>query len=542
MGGSANVQSPVQASGKGASQAPQTQQTSYGQSNYGQPAGYYGQTGYGQSDYGQSNYGMPNFGYQQPSYYQPQQATVKGAAPFQNSYTPQYGGYEEPQTAQYQQPQEQYYQQPQYSQPSQSVPVPQQPEQQAYQPPQPQQPAPPTNYEPPQREQQQAEPQRPPQKPQVFPQQYQSQQTEPTRDPALSAAQQAIEQQGAAVPQNILDQYNQSQQAVAPGTNGAGIPTDVMDRYNQANQAQDQFSQFTQQQAGEQQNAQLGQPSQEDAALRAAMQAQQQYNPFQQQGQLEQGMDVAPQASNGAQIPQSVLDRFNQVNQGQPQQYSPFSQQTMLSNIQNGAGALGGAQQRLGQLGTSDGTIVNPQAPETYTGTGTPLGGPETFTQEQRRQAEIARGDYFPTRQQGIGQLGAAQAGQLGQFGAGSLGQPLPGSQQDAAMRVAQQAQAGQQPDLSAVTDPGYEQIMAMQKAQQAQAGPQTPPQALSDMLKQFQQQRAPQAGGKGPSVPQQTMGMDQSVYAKRGGSIGHYADGGDVVAPGMSLLMMEKK
>lgn len=80
MGGSANVQSPVQASGKGASQAPQTQQTSYGQSNYGQPAGYYGQTGFGQSDYGQSNYGMPNFGYQQPSYYQPQQATGKGVS------------------------------------------------------------------------------------------------------------------------------------------------------------------------------------------------------------------------------------------------------------------------------------------------------------------------------------------------------------------------------------------------------------------------------------------------------------------------------
>lgn len=86
MGGSANVQSPAQASGKGASQAPQTQQTSYGQSNYGQPVGYYGQTGYGQSNYGQSNYGMPNFGYQQPSYYQPQQATGKGASQYQPQY------------------------------------------------------------------------------------------------------------------------------------------------------------------------------------------------------------------------------------------------------------------------------------------------------------------------------------------------------------------------------------------------------------------------------------------------------------------------
>jgi hypothetical protein len=500
MGGSSNVQSPVQASGKGASQAPQTQQTSYGQSNYGQPAGYYGQTGYGQSDYGQSNYGMPNFGYQQPSYYQPQQATGKGAAPFQNAYTPQYSGYEEPQTAQYQQPQ-----QPQYGQPSQSVPVPQQ------------QATTPINYEPLQFEQQQAEPQKPPQEPQALPQ-YQSQQAEPTRDPALSVAQQAVEQQ-----------------AVAPGTNGSGLPT-----------ANPNFDQST---------ADTFQPRKTAEEYQQQMQGMQNATGkgAQPGGQQQQGMDVAPQASNGAQIPQSVLDRYNQENQSQPQQYSPFSQQQFLSNMLNGTGALTspGAQQRLGQLGTSDGTIVNSQAPEVYTGTGIPLGGPETLTQEQRQQAEIARGDYFPT-QQGIGQLGAAQAGQLGQLGqmgAGFLGLPSSGSQQDAAMRVAQQAQAGQQPDLSAVTDPGYEQIRAMQEAQQAQqaqAAPSGPPEGFSPQLynelQQFRQQRAPQAGGKGPSVPQQTMGMDQSTFAKRGGAIGHYADGGDVVAPGMSLLMMEKK
>ena len=50
------------------------------------------------------------------------------------------------------------------------------------------------------------------------------------------------------------------------------------------------------------------------------------------------------------------------------------------------------------------------------------------------------------------------------------------------------------------------------------------------------------QAAGKGVSqAPQNTMGMDQSVYANRGGSIGYYADGGEVM-PGQSLLMMERK
>jgi hypothetical protein len=62
----------------------------------------------------------------------------------------------------------------------------------------------------------------------------------------------------------------------------------------------------------------------------------------------QQGMDVAPQASNGQQIPQDVLSRYNQANQPSQgpggygtQQQAPFQTQQMLNNVQQGTGALG---------------------------------------------------------------------------------------------------------------------------------------------------------------------------------------------------------
>ena len=91
-------------------------------------------------------------------------------------------------------------------------------------------------------------------------------------------------------------------------------------------------------------------------------------------------------------------------------------------------------------------------------------------------------------------------------------------------------------------------------------------------MLRNMQEQRAnsqitaPGEMGKAPDflsgTPAENLGPQYSVQnnlssqqdaamqaaqeamraAKRGGAIGHYADGGDVVPPGMSLLMMEKK
>jgi hypothetical protein len=464
---------------------------------------------------------MPNFGYQQAP-----QASGKGASPFQNAYTPQYGGYEQPQTAQYQPPQPQ-----------------------AYEPPQPEQQYQPQQYQPPQ-----------PPEPQYQPQEQPQQQPEPPRNPALTVAQQAVEQQ----------------QAVAPGTNGAGIPPNgfpttlqQMQEYTQQQNAARLRELELQQQEDSIRNRNQGlvQPPQLDPAMRAAQQArdqataafnrgeispqqmleatikagsafgqnysqdeqdqmlqnmtlgreqQQKYNDAMASGMTPQQWNeqqdraaataqglseeqfqeiqrrnaaTAGQPLQSGNVPLDVLARYQQANQGNtlqgntlqglPQQYSPFSQQNMLSNIQNGAGVLGGSQQGLGQLGA-------------------------------------------------INQGQANQLGQLGRFGGFN--------QQDAAMQAAIQAQADQLRQAQPYRPEEDTFIPQNPPSQQA------PGERLSDMFKQFQQQRAQSATGKGVSGAPQTMGMDQSVYAKRGGAIGHYADGGDVVAPGMSLLMMEKK
>ena len=207
-------------------------------------------------------------------------------------------------------------------------------------------------------------------------------------------------------------------------------------------------------------------------------------------------------------------------------QYQQIRQRNLLEqgqNILNGTGALGQ------QLGTSDGRIVTPQAPEVYTGTGQQIAertGPWSMNAGQddtiRQNPALQAANQAQLGQQGLGQFGAAnpalaqQLGQIGAMGAGSLGQPLFGSQQDAAMQAAQQAQAAQQ----------------------------LPQPVKPTVMEDFNRARKMpiQAAGKGISqAPQNTMGMDQSVYANRGGSIGHYADGGEVM-PGQSLLMMERK
>ena len=164
---------------------------------------------------------------------------------------------------------------------------------------------------------------------------------------------------GRANPEQMFNDFNAartgqpgqgSQQAVAPSTNGAGIPPDVMDRYNQANpqQAEGQFGQFNQQQR-------------QDAAMQAAQQAQlnqQQRSPQEMidaqvkeagahgvtytqeerqmmlQNAMEQNarqnmqapgemgaslksLDGTPADNLGPQLPPEVFNNYNQANQAQ---------------------------------------------------------------------------------------------------------------------------------------------------------------------------------------------------------------------------------
>lgn len=298
--------------------------------------------------------------------------------------------------------------------------------------------------------------------------------------------QQGQQGQQTSVPQNVLNSYSQQQQPSYGQPQGYyGRQQFQQQQPQQAPPAQ-MYNQFQQQQGMQTAGGKGPQQGYGPPQGMPQQGPQQGYGPSPQNYGPPQGVPQQAVFGQGQNIPQDVMNRYNQVNQpsqGPQLGYGPSPQ----------------------YLGTSDGSIVTPQAPEAYTGTGTPYENsmkvtPESlalqknyFENDSKSQAmamEQNKRNWAENEQRAkTAPVNAADA--FSRIYQTSLGQPFPQQQQGA-------GQLGGLP-------------------QQQGAG-----------------------GLRGlAAMPPKDRGM---FIFKRGGAIGHYADGGDVVAPGMSLLMMERK
>jgi hypothetical protein len=296
-------------------------------------------------------------------------------------------------------------------------------------------------------------------------------------------------------------------------------------------------------------------------------------NVQQQQPASGKGPSQPQQGQQGQQtnVPQNVLNSYSQQQQpsyGQPQGYygrQQFQQQAQPAQMYNQfqqqqgmqtAGGKGpqqgyGPQQGMPQQGPQLGYGPSPQnyGPQQ----GMPQQGQSAIPADVFARYNQANQGQPSPQQQGPGQqgmpiqnTGGLRGAELNNYinegtrpvspqqGPGQLG-GLPQQQQGPGQLggFPQQGQEGYRPvpRQQSSAQQGYQHII------QQPSGPRPTFNSIWEQLQNNQQRT-----GNGLSGSPLTMGMDQMVNAKRGGAIGHYADGGDVVAPGMSLLMTERK
>jgi hypothetical protein len=219
---------------------------------------------------------------------------------------------------------------------------------------------------------------------------------------------------------------------------------------------------------------------------------------------------AAQQAGMGQQIPQGVLDSYNQANQGQAQpgaQLAQLAAQQFQSNVQQGTGALGGSTQ--------------PAAQQPYTGEGMPGYDQSRAMNQQGNQIPQGVLDNYNRVNQGQQGYQPFQPQQfLGniQQGAGVLG----GSQQPVGLGqyggAGQQATA-QQAGPSVYDTPGY-----MSGApNQTPTAPSGNPFQLFDAFKQAQNQQ----GGGAQAASQPAAQQPYTGEGMPGSSIGQPSTGG---------------
>jgi hypothetical protein len=380
------------------------------------------------------------------------------------------------------------------------------------------------------------------------------QQQQPASGKGPSQPQQGQQGQQTDVPQNVLNSYSQQQQT--------NVPQNVLNSYSQ--QQQPSYDQ-PQGYYGRQQFQQQAQPAQ-------------MYNQFQQQQGMQTAGGKGPQQGYG---PQQGMPQ-----QGPQQGYGPSPQ-----NYGPSQGMFPQSQPKTNANFEGENSVPSSQ----YL-------GPRALPQEMAayRAAEEAKGMQLgiaqgnPSMQQymqAMPQQGqsAIPADVFARYNQANQGQPSPQQQGPGQLGGLPQQQQGMPiqntgglrgAELSRyIAEEGYRSVPRQQSS--AQQGyqhiiqqPSGPSPTFNSIWEQLQnnQQRTGNALSGAPltmgtwddayrSVPtqqppaqlaQQTARStalaamspkEQAMRtAKRGGAIGHYADGGDVVAPGMSLLMMERK